>query len=487
MSLRKRSFVKVAVVLAASSLMLSAGAAVKKPNVVIFLIDDMGWKDLGCFGAKLYETPNIDKLCSEGVRFPQAYTSAAICSPARASLLSGMHPMRFGMWNHQHYIKPGTKVLPQFLKENGYQAWHVGKWHMGNPKHNTMPLDLGFDKSAGASIAFGPGSYFWPFGCDPKTGKIRRKRTSVPEMYKIGKEGDQLTELLTDQIEKMFKSRDPDRPFYLNFWPYAVHSQKSTKEELEQKYTEKIRAMGLKPEYRIDPKTGSKLLTSEINPVYAGMIETLDMQIGRVIELLKEAGEYDNTLFVFFSDNGSTTDSVPCAPLNGGKNSTYEAGVRVPAFITWKGHVKPGTEYDHPVYICDVFDTVLDAAGITQPDRADDGISLMPIFKGEQLPPRQFVWYFPDTRKLWGQRANAAIYDERSGMKYIMFFNGDSDEMYDIKNDLAEAHDVVAQHPELAKVLEKQARKFLNQYYKKTKAPPKMYRSGVNKRLSNGR
>jgi arylsulfatase A-like enzyme len=460
-------------------LMHSAGAAAKKPNVVIFLIDDMGWKNLGCFGAELYETPNIDRLCSEGIRFSQAYTSAAICAPARASLLSGMHPMRFGMWNHLHFITPGTKVLPEFLKENGYQTWHVGKWHMGNPEQKTLPLDMGFEKSAGGSIAFGPGSYFWPFGCDPDTGMPRKARMAVPEMCKIGKKGDQLTELLTDQIETMFKDRDPDRPFYLNFWPYSVHSGQETSPELKQKYERKIEAMGLTPTYRIDEKTGAKLLTSETNPVFAGMVETLDVQIGRVIEMIKAAGEYDNTLFIFYSDNGCTTQNVPCAPLNGGKNSTYEAGIRVPAFIAWKGHVQPASEYSKPVYICDVFDTVLDAAGIDQPDREDDGISLMPVLNGQSLPPRQFVWYFPDERAWWAQRPNAAIFDERSGMKYISFFNGDPDEMYDLRNDFAEAHNVASEYPELGADLKKNTRAFLNRYYKTTKAPPKRYADGV--------
>ncbi len=468
-----------------SALMLCPGAAAEKPNVVVFLIDDMGWTNLGCFGAKLYETPNIDGLCADGVRFSQAYTSAAICAPARASMLSGMHPMRFGMWNHLHFITPGTKILPQFLKENGYQTWHVGKWHMGNAKQKTLPGDMGFEKSAGASIAFGPGSYFWPFGCDPETGKPRSARMSVPEMFKVGKEGDQLTELLTDQIETMFRERDPERPFYLNFWPYSVHSGQETSPELEAKYRRKIKEMGLKPTYRTDEKTGAKLLTSETNAVFAGMVETLDVQIGRVIRMLKDAGEYDNTLFVFYSDNGCTTQNVPCVPLNGGKNSTYEAGVRVPAFISWKGHVQPGSEYAKPVYICDVFDTVLDAAGIAQPEREDDGISLMPVLGGKSLPPRQFVWYFPDERAWWAQRPNAAIYDERSGMKLISFFNGDEDEMYDLRNDLAEARNVASRYPELGVELKKKTRAFLNQYYQTTKAPPKRFAAGVEKFLSN--
>ena len=129
--------------------------AKRKPNVVFILIDDMGWKDLGCFGAKLYETPTIDALCAEGIRFPQAYSSAPICSPARATALTGKHPMKLHMWNHTHYLPADQKILPAYLKENGYQAWHVGKWHMGCPEMKTFPTDLGFEENRGGGISWG--------------------------------------------------------------------------------------------------------------------------------------------------------------------------------------------------------------------------------------------------------------------------------------------------------------------------------------------
>lgn len=456
-----------------------------KPNVVFFLIDDMGWKDLGCFGAEIYETPNINKLCSEGIRFPQAYTSTAICSPARATALTGKHPMKLHMWNHHHYIPKGEKILPAYLKEAGYQTWHVGKWHMGNPQDKTMPTDMGFDKNIGGWMSWAPGSYFWPYGCD-MNGKPKDDRNSVPGLFKGGKEGEYLTDRLTDEAVKLLENRDASKPFYLNFWHHAVHNPKEGKPELVKKYEQKIKDLGLKPTYRFDPKTGSNLLTSETNAVYAAMIESVDISVGRIIKKIKEIGEFDNTLFVFYSDNGSTTNDVPCAPLNGGKNSTYEAGERVPAFITWENKIKGNSEYDSSVYLADIFNTILDAGGVKLPENNDgDGLSLLPVFKGKKLPDREYIWYFPDTRAHWAQRANAAIYDEKSGMKYIMFFNGDDDELYNIKSDLPEEHNIIDQNKELAEKLRRRLVEYLNKYYSQMPPPPEIYEANIKLRLTN--
>lgn len=485
----RRGFMKVsATVLAGSllpevSLAMASKPAAKKPNIVFFLIDDMGWKDLGCFGAKLYETPNIDKLCSQGMRFSQAYTSTAICSPARATSMTGIHPVKLHMWNHLHHIPKGQKILPAYLKEAGYQTWHVGKWHMGQPEDKTLPTDIGFDVNRGGWKSFDPGSYFWPYGCD-EDGKPLKKRHlhCAPGLAPDGKKGEYLTDRLTDEAVKLIGGADKSKPFYLNMWHYAVHNPKQAKRALVKKYKEKIAKLGLKKTYRFDEKTGRKLVTSETNAVYAAMLESVDDSIGRIIAKIKEAGEYDNTLFIFYSDNGSTTDSVPCVPLNGGKNSTYEGGNRLPGFAVWKGHIKPGTEYKKPMYIGDIFYTVLDAAGVKMPYK-QDGTSWLPVFAGGQLPDREFIWYFPDTRLHWAQRANAAIYNEKTGLKYIMFFTGDEDEMYDIPNDLAEEHNVIDKHADQAEKMRKKIVAFMSKYYATLPSPPDEYKEMVEKRL----
>jgi arylsulfatase A-like enzyme len=461
-------------------------AAASKPNVVFFLVDDLGWKDLGCFGAELYETPNIDKLCEEGMRFPQAYTSAAICSPARATALTGRHCLKLKMWSHLHYLPQGQKILPSYLKDAGYQTWHVGKWHIGNEKKRTLPTDLGFDVNIGGWTAWGPGSYFWPYNWKPN-GKSPA-RTSVPMLKEGGEAGEQLTDRLTDEVLQLIDQRDPDRPFYLNFWYYSVHNKKEAKAELIEKYEQKIEALGLQRTVRHDPKTGSDLLTSETNATYAAMLETLDHSVGRVVQKLKAIGEYENTLFVFFSDNGSTTDDVPCAPLNGGKNSTYEAGVRVPAFMVWNGEIPPGTKYDHAIFIGDVFNTIMEATGQSIPrDHPTDSKSLFPVFAGETLAPRLFFWYFPESRPHWGQRSNVAVYDENSGMKYLMFFNGDGDELYNIDADIGETTNLINQQPELAQKLEQELSSYMRDVYPDLPAPKKKMRSAVLKRIEASR
>lgn len=468
--------------LLAIGLVGQVSAESKQPNVVFFLVDDLGWKDLGCFGAELYETPNIDKLCAEGIRFPQAYTSAAICSPARATALTGQHCLKLGMWNHHHTLPKEQKILPHYLKQAGYQTWHVGKWHIGNERQKTMPTNLGFDVNIGGWTAWGPGSYFWPYNWMPN-GKSP-KRTSVPMLKEGGKEGEYLTDRLTNEAFKLLDQRDAEKPFYLNFWYYTVHNQKEAKADVIAKYEKKIAELGIKKTFRVDPKTGSKLLSSETNALYAAMIESLDESVGRMVAKLKEIGEYENTLIVFFSDNGSTTDDVPCAPLNGGKNSTYEAGVRVPAFMVWNGHITPGSEYTKPIFIGDVFNTVMDGTEQEIPaDHPTDGTSLLPVFAGNDLEPRKFYWYFPDSRPHWGQRANAAMFDEKTGMKYLMFFTGDEDELYDISEDLGETTNLAQQKPEVVEAMQKQLKSFVKTYYPKLPKPPGKFKAKTAARL----
>lgn len=458
----------------------------RKPNIVFILIDDMGWKDLGCFGGKIYETPHIDRLCADGLRFPQAYTSAPICAPARATALTGKHPMKLRMWNHTHYIPRDEKTLAHYLSDGGYQTWHVGKWHIGNPEDKTMPTDLGFDINRAGGISWGPGSYFWPYGCN-EDGVPKNPRNAVPGLFEGGQPGEYLTDRITDEALALIDKRDPGRPFFLNLWHHALHNRKEGKPELVAKYEEKIKAMGLTPTYRVDPKTGTRLLTSETNAVYAAMIESVDDSVGRVVEMLKAIGEYDNTFFIFYSDNGCTTNDVPCVPLNGGKNSNYEAGDRVPAFMTWTGGmIEAGTTYEYPIYIGDIFDTCLDIASIAKPEtHVSDSLSLVPVFRGERLPMRRFMWYFPSDQLLYAQRANAAVYDEATGLKYLLYFNGDSDEVFNIHEDLAEEHDIAGRDPEMEEMLRRELTRFLRTHIATMPPPPEMFEAGVSARLND--
>jgi arylsulfatase A-like enzyme len=227
---------RIIIALAASTMVSLTDAAEPgsaRPNIVFVLVDDLGWKDLGCFGAKIYETPNLDRLCADGLRFTQAYTPISICSPARASMMTGKHPMKLGMWHATHHIKKKDAViLPSYLKQVGYQTWHVGKWHLGRADQGTLPEDLGFDVNIGGCQSWAPGSYWWPYD---QRHKGHPHIGVQKDFVKRGKKGDYLTDTRTDEAIGLMEKRDTNRPFYLNFWHYAVHEEHDGKPDLVEK------------------------------------------------------------------------------------------------------------------------------------------------------------------------------------------------------------------------------------------------------------
>ena len=442
----------------------------QKPNVVFILIDDMGYKDVGCYGAEVYETPHIDALRTQGMKFSRAYVPISICSPTRASVLTGKHCSKLLMWNHTDHIPKDEKIIPTFLKEAGYQSWHVGKWHVGSEKEQTLPEQMGFDVNIAGNESWGPGSYFWPYGSAAdgtrgfkkgldKNGKRHRYHPNdwVPGLYQGGKTGEYLTDRLTNEALTLLDTRDPGKPFFLNLWHYGVHNKKEAKPELIKKYETKIKAMGLEANYWTDPVINRKLLRTETNPVYAAMLESIDDSVGRVLQKLKDIGEYENTLIIFMSDNGPTTSDVPCTPFRGGKNTNYEGGVRVPAIMAWTGHIPANSGYDRVIRAEDVFDTIMEATGVPANSIPEgDGQSLFPVFRGKTLGARSPWFFFPRDQHAYGGRGGAAIYDEASGMKYIIFFNGDPAELYSLDKDDEELNNLAAMHPEMAARLRKE-------------------------------
>lgn len=458
------------------------------PNVVFFLIDDLGWKDLQAYGAEVYETPNMDQLVAAGTRFTNAYSSAPVCSPARGAALSGVHSIRLGMWNARHHIPRQTPTLPQYLQKAGYAAWHVGKWHMGSEADGNTPLDMGFDVNIGGFTSFAPGSHYWPYGVtiDENGQKQYSSNASVPDLYEDGKEDEYLADRLTDEAIQLIEERDRSKPFFLNFWHYAVHAKHEGRKDLVKKYEKKIADLGIVLEMgRTDPATKTSFVTTEAYPVYAAMIESVDQSIGRVIAKLKEEGVYENTLIVFYSDNGPLTDKVPCVPLMGGKNSTYEAGIRVPASVSWPGKIPAGAVNDERVIIMDVLPTVLDAVGIEIPETEElDGVSLMPVVHGDPITQRDFYWYFPSDRYKWGQRACTTILG-KDGFKYILFLDGSKDELYDINHDLAERDNIIDSHPERASELRENLIEYLRKHYTKLGRTSKVYADAIESILRN--
>ncbi len=307
----------------------------KKPNILFILIDDMGWRDLGCTGSSFYETPNLDHLASQGMLFTDAYAACPVCSPTRASLLTGKYPATVGItdwidwignWHplkgrllEASYFKglPSTEMtVATALREGGYRTWHVGKWHLGGPGH--YPTDYGFDVNfGGCEMGCPMNGYFSPW--------------LIPGLAE-GSEGTYLTDHLTDEAVRLIHQKD-DRPFFLHLSHYAVHTPIQAPKGLVAKYEAKARALGLDQvnalqegePFPIERKCQERVTRRVVqsNPIYAAMVENLDWNIGRVLQALEETGQADNTLVIFTSDNGglSTAEGSPTCnlPLHEGK------------------------------------------------------------------------------------------------------------------------------------------------------------------------
>ena len=431
----------------------------KKPNIIFILIDDMGYKDLSCYGSGFYETPNLDMLACEGMMFTDAYAACPVCSPTRASILSGKYPARIGVtdWIGAHtrgrlidapYIKQlplSEKSLASALKDGGYKTWHIGKWHLG--KSDFYPEKHGFDVNiAGSDWGHPRSGYFSPYGI---------------ETMSDGPNGEYLTDRLTDEAIKLIKNNG-DSPFFMNFWHYAVHEPIQAPRHLIEKYEKKAAEMGID---KIDPflegdfhpsddlkHTRIKRRTIQSDPKYAAIIENLDANIGRLLDTLDECGIADNTVVFFTSDNGglATAGTSPTsnAPLSEGKGWMYEGGVREPLIIKWHGFTAPGSVCGVPVTSTDFYPTILEMAGLPPlPGQHVDGVSIADLLKGKNTLDREAIyWHYPH----YGNQGGTPGSSMRMGdYKLIEFFEDGRLELYDLKNDLEEDHNIADKNREL--------------------------------------
>ncbi|MBI93482.1 MAG: sulfatase [Gemmatimonadaceae bacterium] len=447
----------------------------KRPNIILILIDDMGWKDLGCYGSSFYETPNIDRLCRSGMRFTDAYAACPVCSPTRASLLTGKYPATVGItdwidWNgHVHPARgavidvPYLKELPSSehslasaMREGGYQTWHVGKWHLGGEGH--LPQDHGFDVNIGGYHMGSPGrgGYFSPWSIDPLVD------ADVPD-------GIYLTDYLTDHVVELITGAGDDQPFFLNLWYYSVHTPIQAKADRIARYEQKARDLGLDQletfsedefhpcEHKKDQHVRRRLFQSD--PVYAAMIDSLDENIGRVLDTLDATGHADNTMILFTSDNGglATSEGSPTcnAPLAEGKGWMYEGGTREPLFVSWPGRIEAGSVCDTPITSPDIYPTLLEVAGLPAlPDQHVDGESLGPLLhrRGE-LERASIFWHYPH----YGNQGGTPGSSIRSGdWKLIEFFDDGRRELYNLRLDIGEDDDRLDAEPAIAADLHNQ-------------------------------
>jgi len=442
--------------------------ASRKPNIVFILIDDLGWKDIACCGSTFYETPTIDRLAGQGMRFTDAYASCPVCSPTRASILTGKYPATVGITDWIDWTgtihpargrvidAPYLKALPtseyalaKALKAGGYDTWHVGKWHLGGK--GSLPQDHGFDVNiaGGHQGSPGRGGYFSPWTIEGL------QDADVPD-------GTYLTDYLTDRAVDLIRNRG-DRPFLLNMWYYSVHTPIQAKAEKIRKYEAKAKAMGLDQlrtfeegdAFPCDHKKNQKILRRLVqsDPVYAAMIESLDENIGRLLDAIGESGQADNTLVIFTSDNGglATAEGSPTcnAPLSEGKGWMYEGGTREPLFVRWPGVIPPGAVCTTPVTSTDFYPTLLEAARLDPiPSQHVDGVSLLPLFKGTGALNREAIfWHYPHYGNQGGTPGSAV----RMGRyKLIEFFEDNRIALYDLEQDPGEHRDLSGIEPDIA-------------------------------------
>ncbi|MEO6809809.1 MAG: sulfatase, partial [Isosphaeraceae bacterium] len=404
-----------------------------KPNIVLILTDDMGWTDLGCFGSTFYETPNIDRLATQGMKFTNAYAACTVCSPTRASILTGEYPGRLHItdWIAGHNrpfaklklpawtmeLSPEISNIARVLKGVGYTSASIGKWHLGPAE--CWPEKQGFDLNVAGCQRGQPPSYFSPYKIETLTD---------------GPEGEFLSERLTTEALK-FIEQSKGQPFFLYLPHYAVHTPLQAKPEVVAKYKAKA-----------DPNSPHH------NPIYAGLVESVDDSVGRVLDKLDELKLTENTIVVFTSDNGGLIGPTSNVPLRAGKGSAYEGGVRVPMIVKWPGVVQPGSVCDVPVISADSYPTFSAITGASVPaSHAIDGESLVPLLKQSGTLKRDALyWHYPHYHP-GGATPYSAV--REGDFRLVEFFEDDRVELYNLKNDLGETHDLAAKRPKKAAAL----------------------------------
>ncbi|MDX1965964.1 MAG: sulfatase [Planctomycetaceae bacterium] len=441
--------------LAVSCAVPAFSAEPTRRNFVFFLVDDLGWADVGCNGSTFYETPHIDALAASGMRFTQGYAACPVCSPTRASILTGRHPVRvditdwipgqqaakeanprFQQVNDRDNLALEEVTIAEALKQEGYQTFFAGKWHLGDAGH--LPTDQGFDINIGGFNAGSPpGGYYGPW-----------KNPYLKQNF----DGEYLTERLTSESINFLKTRQPEQPFLLYQAFYNVHTPIQPYKKRLPHFAEKAASQfGATKSPPLAEHQG-KSRTRQDNAEYASMIAAVDDSVGAILQTLKELQIDDETVVVFFSDNGGlcTLKNVGPTlnlPLRSGKGWLYEGGIREPLIIRAPGVTKPGSVCEQPVLSTDFFPTILQLAGLAlQPELHADGVSLLPLLRGEPTidhPP--LYWHYPHYHgSTW--TPGAAIRD--GDWKLIEFYEYGEVELYNLTDDVGEQHDLSQSKPQ---------------------------------------
>jgi len=463
-----------------------------QPNIIFFLVDDLGWADVGCYGSQFYETPNIDALAVSGVRFTDAYAACHVCSPTRASILTGKYPSTINLtdWLPGRGEFPFQKfsnakinqqlpyeeiTIAEALREVGYKTAIIGKWHLGENPSN--PMAHGFDMHIPNNWLKGwpKQGYFAPFDL---------------EGLEDSPKDDYLTDRLTDEAVKYIEENKMN-PFFLYMSHYAVHDPIQGRKNLVKKYSEKLSRVSNdnNPKYILEgnpdsPKNPSqaeleelmntsaydpyKILPNEIvkvkqmqdNVEFAGMVESIDESLGRILEKLKELGIEDNTIIFFYSDNGGMAAanvgnpkriipddkqdwaySTSNLPLRGAKGWLYEGGIRVPLIVKWPGRGKQGIECSVPISSVDMFPTILNMVGAQENVGKDiEGVDISSLVKGETIKRGPLYWHFPHYSNHGMQSPGGAI--REGDYKLLEYYENGTVQLFNLKNDIGEQKDL---------------------------------------------
>lgn len=453
----------------AAAFSLSAARAADPPNIVFILADDLGWSDLGCYGSKFHKTPHLDALARRGLLFRQAYAANPLCSPTRASIITGQYPARLGItapvchlpevrlkpvvaplarpYQKSHVVASATRLdtsyvtLAETLHNRGYATGHFGKWHLGREPYSAR--EQGFDADVPHWFGPGPaGSYIAPW-------------KFPAELNFQGDSGEHVEDRMAAEAAKFIRA-NRDRPFFLNYWCFSVHGPFDGKESLVRQYQKA--ADPAKPQH---------------NAMYAAMIHSLDDAVGSLVRSLDENGLTEKTLIVFFSDNGGINwsgkefpERVPAdiaaaladvpptsnAPLRGGKASLYEGGTREPCLVVWPSVVKPRQTTEAMIQSIDFYPTLAEVADAALPaGQVMDGRSFLPILKGDATTHRDTIYsFFPHNTPASGQVPGASV--RRGDWKLIRLFHDgpqqqDRHELYNLSRDLGETTDLASQEP----------------------------------------
>ncbi|MCD6394561.1 MAG: sulfatase [Planctomycetes bacterium] len=479
--MNRREFLKIACTTAAAAVVLPltgiAGAADDPMNVVFILADDLGWSDTTLYATtSLYQTPNIERLAKRGMTFSRAYSNSPLCSPTRASIMTGQTPARHGSTTPGHHLpevrmkaslalsaKPAQKViaprsvtrldtafptLGKLMKNAGYRTAHFGKWHLGPEPYS--PLQHGFDVDIPHHPGPGPaGSFVAPW-------KFRNFKANYPREH--------IEDRMAEEAVKWMSSVPGDKPFYTNYWQFSVHAPFDAKKKLIEKYRKKI-----------DPKSPQK------SPTYAAMVHSLDDAIGSLLDAVDKKGIAENTVIVFISDNGGNmynriaadggVTPTSNAPLRGGKATIFEGGIRVPCIVVWPGLAKPGSRSNEIIQASDFYPTLLNGLGIGLPkNHTVDGIDIMPALKGGKLDREAIFTYFPHSPPVpdWLPPSMSV---HSGDWKLIRIFHGGENgahdyRLYNLADDIGEKNNLAASHPEKVKILDR----MIASHIKETKA-----------------